>query len=496
MTLPINDSPEPDEPYKATEVSLPDGGDAPGFAWNALLSWVVILTVCIGLFGLVGFSQFMEKPNPNTSPSEMMAVNSQAKMMVGQMEFSGNPPAVQLDTMNQGALEQRYGIVLLKSELESPKAAEKLLREIDELVEEKEYEPSAAQKRLRKIIGTLLEHYQREQWDSSVVPNEEREFLVSHMGWVGRLALTPEGSPNETGREQLLNQAMTSMYVSVGLCVFVAMGLAIGMGTLVTVIVLLARRRLTSHFFNGDRKSVIYLETFAIWMFLFAAAQFSVAAIRSQIKMETPWVGTALTLSIFFGSLLVLTWPVIRGLSFSQVRRDIGWTARNPLKELGAGVMAYFALVPFIAVALAALAILMAIMAQAQGDSLASKGMGGHPIQDQIASGEFSVWIGVFLTACVAAPIVEETMFRGVFYRHLKDSSSHRPLWSSVLFACLINGLVFAAIHPQGLVGIPFLTLLAVGMSLARQWRDSLIASMTMHAINNGLITCLMFAIF
>ena len=47
----------------------------------------------------------------------------------------------------------------------------------------------------------------------------------------------------------------------------------------------------------------------------------------------------------------------------------------------------------------------------------------------------------------------------------------------SVAFAALVNSLIFAAIHPQGIIGIPLLTTLAVGFSLTRQWRGSLLES-------------------
>ena len=96
----------------------------------------------------------------------------------------------------------------------------------------------------------------------------------------------------------------------------------------------------------------------------------------------------------------------------------------------------------------------------------------------------------VFLTACVAAPIVEETMFRGVLYRHLRDCSAGWQRWASIMFAAVINGLIFASIHPQGILGVPVLATLAIGFSLAREWRGSLLSSIVMHGVHNALITC------
>ena len=116
----------------------------------------------------------------------------------------------------------------------------------------------------------------------------------------------------------------------------------------------------------------------------------------------------------------------------------------------------------------------------------------GHPIQEVIAGGQ---WIGiayVVLMACIAAPIVEETMFRGVLYRHLRELSGNWARWSSVIFSAVFNGFIFAAIHPQGFIAIPLLTALAINFSLAREWRDSLIAPIIMHGINNSAVTALM----
>ena len=132
----------------------------------------------------------------------------------------------------------------------------------------------------------------------------------------------------------------------------------------------------------------------------------------------------------------------------------------------------------------------MALFTGSEAREFARPSMPGHPIQEDIMSGnQFTIFF-VFISACVAAPIVEETMFRGVLLRHLRDWTSGWQVWASIVFASLVNGIIFASIHPQGLVGIPVLTILALGFSVARQWRDSLFGAMTMHAIHNFLITC------
>jgi membrane protease YdiL (CAAX protease family) len=47
-------------------------------------------------------------------------------------------------------------------------------------------------------------------------------------------------------------------------------------------------------------------------------------------------------------------------------------------------------------------------------------------------------------------------------------------------------------IHPQGWAGVPAIMVLASTFSLLRMWRQSLIAPITAHALNNDLISLLM----
>jgi len=62
-----------------------------------------------------------------------------------------------------------------------------------------------------------------------------------------------------------------------------------------------------------------------------------------------------------------------------------------------------------------------------------------------------------------------------------------RSRWGFIVSA-LIGGFIFAIIHPQGWLAAPALTAMGVGFAVIREWRDSLIAPMVAHAVNNGLI--------
>jgi membrane protease YdiL (CAAX protease family) len=47
-------------------------------------------------------------------------------------------------------------------------------------------------------------------------------------------------------------------------------------------------------------------------------------------------------------------------------------------------------------------------------------------------------------------------------------------------------------IHPQGWAGVPAIMALAATFSFLRMWRQSLIAPMTAHALNNGIMCAMM----
>ena len=161
----------------------------------------------------------------------------------------------------------------------------------------------------------------------------------------------------------------------------------------------------------------IYAETFAVWFVIFWFGQVGLSLVAEQIFNEVQ--AFAGTLVVFFGSLIALVWPVIRGIPFKTVRQDIGWKLKNPFVEIFYAVVSYVSMLPFLMGGLIMVAVLMFFIGIMQG----------------------------------------------------------------------------AGVHPQGIIGIPLLTMLALGFCLVREWRDSLIAPMIMHAINNGCVAVLLFLI-
>jgi membrane protease YdiL (CAAX protease family) len=101
----------------------------------------------------------------------------------------------------------------------------------------------------------------------------------------------------------------------------------------------------------------------------------------------------------------------------------------------------------------------------------------------------WSFWgrLQVFIFGVVLAPIIEETMFRGVLYRHLRELSRGLRMAISILFSATVASFVFAVIHPQGWLGVPLLMAVAYMLTLAREWRGTLIPGIVAHAITNAV---------
>jgi membrane protease YdiL (CAAX protease family) len=195
-------------------------------------------------------------------------------------------------------------------------------------------------------------------------------------------------------------------------------------------------------------------------------------------SVESPAAPFLAGLIATFGSLAALAWPVVRGVPFREVRSDIGLHAgRGPIVETLAGIGGYAIALPL----LAAGAIVMLILTRI----FEGEGTPSHPAVEGIASAGRLGLVAILFLACVAAPVVEEIMFRGVLYRHLRDATGRAGIVLSFAGSALISSVLFAAIHPQGLLFIPVLSGLAIGLCITRELRGSLWPCMVAHALTN-----------
>ncbi len=314
-----------------------------------------------------------------------------------------------------------------------------------------------------------------------LTPAEEEEFRVS-FGWLARLTQSPSDSPE---REQMLAAARRTTVVWQGLLFGGIVGCGVGVGLLILLARRLRQGRLRSGLAPPSGCGGIYAETFALWLALFFVGN-EVAARLPRPSQPLGW-GIALML----GSLVVLLYPLLRGVSWGQLRRDIGLTwGDGPARGALYGLGTYLAALPVVLLSLLLLNALLTLLRRLTGQA-EPFGPGStpfHPAVEALLRG--SAWQRRWW--CWRQPWWRRWWRRrsfadcctGIYAKPARLSTT-----SSVFFSGVLSGLIFALIHPQGLLAVPLLTMLITSPSpwyasgaaacCRRWWR---------HGINNGMV--------
>jgi membrane protease YdiL (CAAX protease family) len=218
---------------------------------------------------------------------------------------------------------------------------------------------------------------------------------------------------------------------------------------------------------ESNGRTAPFVEAFALYL----VAYLGVGELLRLI-LDASWLGSAQWIA-FAAFPIGLAWPWLRGVRGDAWRRGFGWTrGQGVFREMFSGLLAYVTGLPILILGMVASILLMKV----------SHTTSYHPITTETGAADGG-WaaINLLLIAAVAAPVIEETFFRGALFHHL------RTRWSWLLSA-LISSLIFAGVHPQGWVAIPVLGAIALIFCAMREWRSSIIASMTAHALHNGVL--------
>jgi membrane protease YdiL (CAAX protease family) len=498
--------------------------------------WPIVAWVVIGVLATIiafGRAVRLETQEPPTTedPAKLRLMEIEARKLIGAENLLGTrDPSLyrQARVLNTGPVPQRLRFVVLAGELAGAGEALAQLRALDEALKKNNIELTQEQRALRKLLERLYEDYQRQEVKRAdqgvriffaaphsgpllVLPAAERAFEASHkrilppplteaeqnhlrqdLGWFGELALAPQDSANKAERNKVIGDAQQT---ALGFIVIVVVALLLGLCGLVGLVVLFilwVLGRLQGGLVCGSPYAGVYAETFALWMLLFLGLGIA------QAYVSIPGYEMLGAAAASLLSLSALAWPVLRGIPWRQVRQDIGLIpgrARALEPVLGAGV--YITALPIVFVGAIITLVLFFLQGALEGrpggtESFSSRGLPSHPIVEQVI--QFSWWgrLQILLLASVVAPIVEETMFRGVLFRQLREATNRFGGVWSFLVSALVVSFLFAVIHPQGLLGVPLLMSLAFAFTLAREWRVTLIPSMVAHGINNGIVMMLL----
>ncbi len=464
-----------------------------------LLAWLVVAAV-------VGFILWHSGTTESTAREkyDLVTARLQGRLLVGLMQMqtrvssgNGNGAALYEDartTMNRGIYAQRLRFVVLAGELKGPEEARAQLNQINERYRAVVGDPPAEDAETAQILDRLFAVRKKDPAALAGLPAEDQRELRQRLGWFGDLALAPDDEGDAAARTAVLEPAYRTAWALLAY-ILTLLGLSgLGLIFLVTLFVLWMMGLLRGGLTFGSAHGGIYAETFAIYMVLFLALSFGARYVLNGLSLrQGVWALSGLAA---LGSLAALAWPVLRGVPWRQVRRDIGWeTGRRPWLEPFLGLGCYAMALPMLFVAVMIMLGLTKLRDQLGfgPEEFGPSGAPGHPIVFSMARAGWWVWLEVLFVAGVVAPVVEETMFRGVLYRHLREASSGlRPAWS-VLVSALVVSFVFAVIHPQGWLGVPVLMALALAFTLMREWRGTLLPSMIAHGFNNALATVLLF---
>ncbi len=350
-------------------------------------------------------------------------------------------------------LREQIQVVPVIAELAGPEVA---LKRLDEACIPEDDEQLRRDVRLLRAIYTV---------GADSLGQEDRSALIDRYGWFGKLALSWKLPPTDPLRREALAPAIRTAVT--GLAALVGLGLAmlLGIGLLILVIALRLQGRLRELFQPPERGGGAFIEGFAIYLAWFVGVSLVARYFGGARGMLSIW-----TILVALAPLACL-WPLARGVGFADLRGTLGWhCGRGPFREIGSGIVGYIAGLPIMALGI----ILTVILSRRLGVQPT------HPAVDMISSDPWKI-LGLLSLASVYAPIVEETTFRGCLYGGVRRVCG-------IVVGALIVSFIFAAIHPQGWAGVPALMGIAIVLTLLREWRGSLIAPITAHAINNGAV--------
>ncbi|MCG8601972.1 MAG: CPBP family intramembrane metalloprotease [Verrucomicrobiales bacterium] len=329
------------------------------------------------------------------------------------------------------------------------------------------------------------------------VEDGEREALKAYLGWFAELARAPGLDPPPKSTE-IRTRALVFLLV-VASVFLVALGAIIFGGVaIITMIVRQREGKKVSYFDKSVSPRGVMLECFAIYLGIMALGEVAgVAALRFggdfQMLVSSPSVPM-----IFFGASVVIPflWPIFRGIPYRAFLRSLGvHRGKGMIKEIGAGIIGYAGVAVFASIGISLTLLLTLVVGWFDSLPVSPEGLPGgseakggpspgpttHPIVGWIYQGGVVERMLCLLLASGFAPLFEELFFRGALHRYLRGRFKF-------LVSAVLTGLIFAALHPQGWMAIPALTAMGAGFSMLREWRDSLIAPMVAHAVNNGIL--------
>ncbi len=431
----------------------PHRGNPPLLAWLVIASCVAFLVIRnAGASG--GLAE-------GSNPLVKIQLKLLGRMAIGSkavMAKAGQPAAAKMDGESDGLLremddlaaspDEKADVAIMAGEIKGPDEA---LTRLDKL----EHPPPSPD--LAKDLATLRSLYAN---GVGALDASAREGLVERHDFFAQVALAygvaadeePRKSVEESGQRVVIRAGVAGLIL---LLILVA-----SFGLFITAIVLICMGKIQRAYQPDPTANSAFLEGFAIYLAVFIAFGLSVRFLKLEVLS---WEWLALLIIP-----LVWHWTTRRGVYREQRKLAFGWHAGRGIPvEMAMGLAGYLACLP---IEVVGMIISVKLIKVAHADPT-------HPIIGMFGGNIWQI-LAIYGLACGLAPVLEETMFRGALFHHL------RRRWGWAVSTGLVS-LIFAAIHPQGWTMIPALGSVAVVLAILREWRGSIIAPMTAHAFSN-----------
>jgi membrane protease YdiL (CAAX protease family) len=239
------------------------------------------------------------------------------------------------------------------------------------------------------------------------------------------------------------------------------------------------------------------IAAFVVYMALFVFIGLPFRLLLSKLGPHLEdWSNTALlrlnvviNLVLYIPIVLISLWALQRLViaeapekphpSLRSLLADLGLRSQRPLADTGVGILGYVMVTPLFLFA-TVLSNWLFRHYHTPVNPVQLETMMTHNLFDRLL---------LLLEAAVAAPIIEELMFRGLLFPAL------RTRWGTVGGVAL-SAAVFALFHPTLPGGFLPIWTLGAAFAIAYRTRDSLFPNIVMHGLHNGYILLTAFVLF
>ena len=380
--------------------------------------------------------------------------------------------------------EDRVRLIMISAEFEGTEAALKRLEEfrlealdIGEHEEEDELSISVSTDDLVLQELNILRTLYTDGRDA--LTDDEQQQLKDRYGYVGHVSLTHGMAETDPLRAELTSGFGSLMWFLVLVGLVLLLGPLSGLVLLIFGIISFSTGRMKMRARIPKPGGSIYLETYTLFVLGFCIMAVTTFLISHSAYPEL----AAFSLIAQWLLLLTVFWALLRGAGLSDWKQATGWnTGEGVFKEIGCGIIAYLASIPIYIIGVIITAILLVTK-----EMIATNANNGvppepepmtNPVFEMVASGDMFMILFLFVLATTWAPIVEESIFRGALYRHLRGRLHWVP-------TAIVTGVLFAFMHDYGPLMVAPLIALGFMFAFMREWRGSIIAPMVAHFIHN-----------